>query len=166
MMKFWKRLMPGLPLCEMLPVRFATPFQPQLAPYRELMRCFSEKLWSTLASSLLEAPGVLPWANQLLTRVNGSPGWFGAGKYLSNACAILFRRPAGMMFPGMGLRIVFPLASTKVLAGSKIGTRLPLPSRVSEKSPANCCAVGTLAVCDVALRLLTRSKSVKKKVRF
>src|SRR5689334_9540528 len=130
------------------------------------MRCFAEMLWSTLASSLFAALGVLPCANQLFTRVKGSPGWFGAGKYLSNACAILLSRFAGITLPGIGFRIVFPLASTNVLDGSKIGTRLPLPRRVSEKSPANCCAVGTLPVVDVADKLFWRSKSAKKNVRL
>src|SRR5436190_895381 len=154
-MKFWKRLMPGFPLCEMFPVTLATPFQPQFAPYLVVMRCFSEMLWSTFASSLFEADGVEPCENQLLTRVNALPGWLGVGKYLLNACEILFSRFAGMMLPGIGLRIVSPAALTKVLKGSKIGTRLPFASRVSEKSPDSCCAVGTLAVVEVALKLFT-----------
>src|SRR3954447_19114964 len=123
-------------------------------------------VWSILASTLLDALGVLPWANQLLTRVNGSPGWLGAGKYLSNAWAILFSLACGMMFPGMGLRKVLPFPSTVVLEGSKTGTRVPLANRVSEKSPASCCAVGTLPVDVVAERLVRRSKSTKKNVRF
>ena len=63
-----------------------------------------------------------------------------------------------MTFPGIGLRKVLPFESTNVLNGSKIGTRLPFARRVSEKSPANCCAVGTLAVCDVADLLLVFGK--------
>ena len=106
---------------------------------------------------MLAAVGVLPCENQLFTRVNGSPARLGAGKYLSKFCAILFCLDSGMMFPGMGLRSVAPLASTNVLYGSKIGTRAPLFRRVSEKSPASCCAVGTLAVVDVAVKLLARS---------
>src|SRR5689334_12113720 len=150
----------------MFPVRLATPFQPQLAPYRALSRWRSEMLWSILASALLEALGVTPCANQLLFRVRGSPGWFGAGKYLLNALEIGSCRAKGITFPGMGLRIVFPLASTKVLRGSKIGTRFPFARRVSQKSPDSCCAVGTLAVWEVAVMLATRSKSPKKNVRF
>src|SRR5436853_1372226 len=79
---------------------------------------------------------------------------------------ILLCRLAGTILPASGLRKVLPLESTVVLNGSKIGTRAPLFRRVSEKSPANCWAVGTLPVEVVADKLFERSKSAKKNVRF
>src|SRR4051794_39547001 len=99
----------------MLPVRLATPLHPQSTLYRLEKRCFEEMLWSILASILLSALGVLPWANQLFAWVNALPAEVGAGKYLSKACAIGFCRAGTMMLPGIGLRSVLPLESTNVL---------------------------------------------------